>query len=155
LPLYTNSGFTKPKFDKNIGDEAKSIKLSAAVTFDGVAYKNSDLTDYAKSFIKSKQKTQDIDFAENSIKNTVKNSKAKNEKEAQASVLIEAGLLPKINTEDVLKQIKDAPLKKAELILSEFPQIDRSKILFSPNIPLLPNIFFRLPNNISIEMESE
>ncbi len=154
LPFYTNTGFSKTKFDKSIGDEAKTVKLTASATFKGIAYKESELTEYAKSLLKKKY-AQDIKFAEDSTKETVKSAKEKGEEDAEASLLIQAGLLPKIDTQEAIKKISNKSPKEAQALLSELPQVDQSKITFSPNVFFLPNIFSRLPRNINVVVESE
>ena len=154
LPFYTNSGFSKTKFDKGVGDEAKTLKLTGAVSFEGVSYKESELTEYAKSLVKSKY-AQDINFAENSVKETIKDAKAKDEKQAQASVIIQAGLLPKIDTEEIAKRLHGKSLKETQQILTGLPQVSENKIVFSPNVPFLSALFSHLPNNIKVTLESK
>ncbi len=154
LQVLISIKMEKPVFDKKVGDEAKKLKLKAKVVFGGMVYDNDELTSFAKSIIKSRN-SQGISFADNSIKQLIKDAKEKSEKEIQATVSIQAGLLPNIEKDDVLKKIQGKSLKEAEETLSSLPQVTHSDIKFSPNIPLLPVVFQRLPNNITVESKPE
>jgi len=154
LPLLTVASLDKAKFDKNVDDEAKKVKLTASVVFNSMSYQNDELTNYGKSLIKSKY-AQDISIADKSIKNTIKDTKQKNENEVETTVTIEAGLLPNINTADVIEKLQGKSLQQTQLIIKGLPQVAQSQITFSPSLPFLPNIFPTLPKHITVEVRSQ
>lgn len=153
LPVLTGSTLSKSTFDKAIGDEAKKVTLKATVSFTGMAYKNADLTNFAEATLKNKY-SDNISFADNSIKAAVQGTKAKDEDAVEGTLDIQGGLLPNINSDDVVKDLDGKSLKDAELLLSDLPQVADSNITFSPNIPLLPLIMPQLPKTISVEIQS-
>jgi hypothetical protein len=108
---------------------------------------------YAKSHLKDGN-ASNVSFANNSIKNNVEDAKKKSAKEVEASVALEAGLLPNIDKSEVMKNLEGKSLQGARDELSKLPQLDSSDIKFSPNIPFLPNIFPTLPKNITVDIKS-
>ena len=152
LQFLAVAGMEKDKFDKKVGDEAKTIKLSATINFQGMTYSNDELMKYAASRLA--QKYSEASFAEKSVKVSIKNAKKKNDKEVAATASLEGGLLPKIDTDDVAKKIQGKSLKNAKTLLSDLPQVAKSDIQFSPGIPLLPHLFPSLPKNITVTIQS-
>lgn len=154
LPYFATDSLEKANYDKKVDEEAKTVKLKASVVFNGMAYNNSELEEYAKSVLKRDQ-AGDINFADKTIKATVKEAKSKDEKTMTASVLIEGGALPNMDTSDVAKQLEGKSYGDAMDTLSSLPQIAKSDITFSPSIPFLPQIFPTLPKNITVVTKSE
>ena len=153
LPVLTDSTLSKSTFDKAVGDEAKKVQLKATVSFTGMAYKNDELTSFAQATLKNHY-SNNISFADNSIKARVQGTKPKNENSVEGTLDMQGGLLPNINSDDVVKNLDGKSLKEAETILSDLPQVAQSEITFSPNIPFLPLIIPQLPKNISVEIRS-
>ncbi len=154
LPLVGNATLQKEKFDKKEGDEAKKVTLRATVMFSGISYQNDQLKDYAQTVLKNKY-AQDVTFAPNSINATVKTAKQKDTKSAESTVTLQAGLLPKINPQDVIENVKDKSLGQAQETLGNLPQVTKTDITFSPPVPLLPNLFPRLPKQIAVEVKTQ
>ncbi len=153
LPFLSVVNLNKPKFDNNIDEEAKTVKLTATVEFEALAYENSELNNYAKSLLKDKY-SQDIN--DQSIKNNIQDPKeGTKDQQVEAKLAIQAGLLPDIDTQDVVNKVEKMSLGKAKEFLSGLPQVADNQITFSPGIPLLPNLFPRLPNHVSIELKPE
>lgn len=151
LPVVLSTRLTKEKFDKKLDDEAKKLKLTATIQFAGLAYADEDLEQYTKSLLKG-DNSANVNIADNSVKNTVEDAKKKNEKEVEATVNLEAGLLPVINKEEITRDLDGKSLSEAQAILERLPQLESSEITFSPNIPLLPNVFPSLPKNITVDI---
>jgi hypothetical protein len=154
LPLFLDISLEKTKFDKNAGDEAKKVTLKATITYTGLAYNSKEFSEYAKTLLKNKY-SQDIGFAENSIKGEAKDSKAVSEKEAETTTTITAGLLPTISEDEVKEKIHGKSLAQVKEIVNNLPQVIKSDITFSPNIPFLANLFPSLPSNIKVAVKSE
>ena len=154
LPGFVKVSITDEDFDKNVDDEAKEVKLKATVKFEGMSYQNEDLENFDKSILKD-QYSQDISFADKSLKNEIKNTKTESDKELSATLKITAGLLPKIESSEVVSKLKGKSPKEAKELLSALPQAAGSEIKFSPNILFISNLFPRLPNNISVVIKSD
>lgn len=154
LPGFVKTSITDEDFDKDVDDEAKEVKLKAIVKFEGMSYDNEDLENFDKSVLKDNY-SEDISFANNSIKNELKNTKVKNANEIQSTASIVAGLLPQINSNEVAVKLRDKSSKEAKDILSTLPQVTNSEIKYSPNIFFLSGIFPRLPNNIKVTVKPE
>lgn len=154
LPVIVSSSVDKEKFDRKVDDEAKTVKLTATIHFEGMTYGNDEIKDYEKSVLKSNH-SQDISFDDKSFKTEIKDPVVKNKKDIQAKLSMTAGLLPKIEQSEVINKIKDKSPSSAKEILATLPQVAKSEIKFSPNILFLPNLFPRLPNNISITVKSD
>lgn len=151
---FVSETIDKPKFDKAVDDEAKQVKLTGSINFEGVSYKNEDIENFDKSILKDHY-SSDISFAGNSLKNDVKDAKVKNDKEIQTSLKITAGLLPKIDKDEVMNKIKNKSPKQTKEIIGTLPQVVSSEIKYTPNIALLADIFQRLPKNLSVLVKSE
>jgi hypothetical protein len=154
LPLLLTVSLDNQKLDKDIDTEAKKVKLTADVKFSGMAYQENEIIDYSKSLLKSKY-SQDISFADNSIKNEIKDAKERKDKQIEATLVVTAGLLPSINTEELIKKTKDKSFNETKEMLSGQPQVVNTQINFSPPVFFLPNLFPRLPNQISVEVKPE
>jgi hypothetical protein len=154
LPVVLSSALTKAKYDKKVDDEAKKVSLAATVAFTGIAYKNSEVKDYAKSLLKDKY-ANDTNVEDNTMNIDVQDATLKKNKTVSAKLILSAGLLPNIDTDDVVKELDGKSYDEAKAILNGLPQVTSSEINFSPGIPLLPSLFPRLPQHITVEVKSE
>lgn len=154
IPLIIVDGLSSQKFDKDIDDEAKKVKLTASVKFEGQTYQKDDMTDFAKARLKNKY-SQDISFADNTISTSIKDPIEKKSNQITATLVISAGLLPNINKDEIIKNAQNESLPKTQDRLSELPQVIGAKVNFSPNIPFLPHFVPHLPRKINIEVKPE
>lgn len=154
LPVVGDASLENVKFDKKEGDEATKVTLTANVVFIGLAYTNAQLEEYAQTVLKDEY-AEDINIAEGSIKSTVSDAELKDGKTASATVTMEAGLIPQIDTQDVVENVHDKSLDQAKEIVSNLPQVSQTDITFSPPIFLVPNLIPRLPNQIEVEVKTE
>ncbi|HWY80130.1 MAG TPA: hypothetical protein VNW29_07270 [Candidatus Sulfotelmatobacter sp.] len=154
LPLVSNPTLENQKFDHHINDQVSQVSLTADIVYAGMAYNNSDLDDYAKTIAKQKY-PQDPNIANRSVKETVSDVSQRTKDAATAKVSIQAGLLPNINTQDVISNIQHKSLGEAKNSLSSLPQVAKADIVFSPPIPLVPLLFPSLPHHISVTITSQ
>jgi hypothetical protein len=151
LPFLSVVSLEKVKFDNDVDDEAKKVTLTASVKFEALAYENDAINTFAKSLLKEKY-SQDI--SDKSIKYAITDPE-ENKDTVEAKLGIEAGLLPDIDTEDVINKVEKMSLRDAKSFLSGLAQVSDSKVTFSPNIPLLPSLLPSLPDHISVEVKPE
>ncbi|HSA84142.1 MAG TPA: baseplate J/gp47 family protein, partial [Patescibacteria group bacterium] len=152
LPFINVVQISKENFDNDVDDEAKTVKLTATVSFVSLAYNNDDLNKYAASLFRDKY-SQDIN--EETIKTLIEEPEENDDEQIAAKLSMEAGLLPDINTNDVAQKIESLSRTDAEAFLNALPQVEETKINFSPGIPFIFNIFPRLPNHITLEIQAE
>jgi len=149
LPVISSPTLENQNFNHQVGDQASQVSLTASVVYTGMAYANGDLDDYAKSIVKQKY-PQDPNVANKSVQETVSNASQKTANSANATVAIQAGLLPNIDTQDVVSNIKSKSLGDAKNALTALPQVQSADISFSPSLPFLPLLFPTLPHHISV-----
>lgn len=152
LPIVLSANVEKTKYDKNADDEAKAVKLIASISFTGLSYQETEIKKYAKEILE-KNYPEDI-LDENNITIKIKDAEQKNQKEVTASLIINASLLPKINNQEISKQLSGKSGKEVEVFLSHIPQIERSEIRYTPNISFFSKLFPRLPNHITVNVSS-
>ncbi len=153
LPVILSTNIEKEKYDKDAGDEAKAVKLIASVSFTGLSYQEAEAKKFAKEILQ-KNYSKDMIFDENNIKIKVNNAEQKSPKEITASLIMNASLLPKIDGQAISKELAGKSFKEAEVILSHIPQVERTQILYSPNISLLSKLLPRLPNHVTVNISS-
>jgi hypothetical protein len=154
LPIVLVADVKATKYNKSAGDESKTVKLTASVNFTGLSYKKSDLEEFAKSIL-TKKYSKDMTFDKNAIEASVKDAKKESDTEISADVVIGASLLPKIETDRLEKQLSGKSVKDAEEILSRLPQVDKTTIVYKPNISILGKLFPRLPNHVTVTLSSQ
>src|SRR5579885_1459767 len=154
LPVVLNETLSTTNFDKQVGDQANTVKITGTETFSGLAYNTTDLIQFSQALLKSKY-SQAITFAANSIKATVNNAKQKDTMAINATVAIQAGLLPKIDTDTILSQIHGKSVAQAKATLMTLPQVSNATIKFSPPLPLISSFLPGLPKHVDVEIKPE
>ncbi len=143
LPNFISTTFNKQSFNKDEGEEANELTLTSTVNFEGISYKKEDMRNYAEDKFDDEL---DKNMAINS-ENIRVNAKSlkKQGREASAEINIKARVIPKIDPEELSKQISGKSRKRAQEIISELPEVRRTEIESTLDfIPILPkNLPFR------------
>ncbi len=154
LPGITSDNFKSKSFNHNIGDQANSVTLTGTVTFHGAAYNNQDLQNLAKTMLKDKF-TGNSSLSDKGISANISNLQPSSDgKTIGATIDLQAGLLPNIDTSSLISQVRGKTAAQATQVLDGIPQIESSSINLSPNIPLIPKILPRFSNHITIKINS-
>jgi len=149
LPSFITETLSKKSLNAKVGDEATQVTLTGTVEYQGVTYDKNDLIAFSKSLLsKGVPSNQEIDY--NNIKTIVLDIQDKNEEEIKANFNIKGLLLPKLDKEKLLKEIKGQSFKKAEDVLYKLPQVTDIDIALSPKIPFLPKNLPAREKNIKI-----
>lgn len=135
LPLPLQATVDKKEFNKNIGEEAKTLSAKVTLTYSGVAYLTEDMQNFAQHIIQSKT-SQNSDI-QAPVQTAVDNLKNNKNNTYAANVAIKAGLLPKLDKNTLIQSIQGKPLAEATSILKKIPQVLIVDIKISPNFPLL------------------
>jgi T5SS/PEP-CTERM-associated repeat protein len=130
---FISETVSNKSFNKKENDEASNVTLNGTVEFDAISYLNKDMEDFANSLFSSDEK-----ILSNNLTVTAKNIKQQKDQTINADLTINAKLMPKVNIDDLRKQIAGFSETKATNTLSNLPQTQSVNINFNPNIPLLP-----------------
>lgn len=149
LPEITKTDLNKKTFDKKIDEEAKSVKLTANVTFYTLAYKKADTQQFAVSLFSQKHGEEQI-LQEDNIDIKISGLKQKSDTEMSGVADMKAGLLPKIDTKKIATEIAGKSFVQAIEYGKKLPQVTNVEISLKPNIPFLPRMLPRFSNNITI-----
>lgn len=150
LPDFTDIVLSKKDFDKDVGDEGKSVKLKATVSYQTFLYKKSDIDSFAKHLIK--QSANNMSFADEDINIEIKNIKQKKDKETTAIISVKATLIPTFDNQKLQKIISGKSFEDTTDILSKLPQVSSIDIVLHPNVSFLPKVLPRTAQNISFEV---
>lgn len=153
LPVVLSTSIEKTKYDKNAGDEAKTVKLSATINFTGLSFRESDQKDYVRTVL-AKKYSDNMTFDENNVDVKVKDPQKESDKEISGTLTINASLLPKISTGDLAKKLSGKAMNDMNKIISGLPQVQSTSVSYRPNISFLAKLFPRLPNNVTVTLSS-
>ncbi len=150
LPQFVDTDLSSEKFDKKENDQADKVSLSATVSFNFLSYDNSDVIKLSeKLFDSSSFSVEKSQFDVNA-----KNIKVEKNDDITADLVISAKLFPKINTQDLIKQIAGADVTKTKNMLSNMTNVKNAEIQISPNLPFLSSSLPKNPKNITIDISS-
>ena len=150
LPQFVDTDLSSEKFDKKEDDQADKVSLSATVSFNFLSYDNSDVIKLSeKLFDSSSFSVEKSQFDVNA-----KNIKVEKNDDITADLVISAKLFPKINTQDLIKQIAGADVTKTKNMLSNMTNVKNAEIQISPNLPFLSSSLPKNPKNITIDISS-
>ena len=153
LPVFTSVELTKKSFDYDVGEETKKLTLKGTVTFTTLSYTTSDLKQLAESSLKG-QFSQDLAISDKGVSADLENVKTDEQGGATATLIMRAGLLPKLNKDSIIRDLTGKSFDDASAYLTEIPQVQSADITFSPNLPLLPKLLPRIGRNITVVLNS-
>jgi hypothetical protein len=130
---FISEDVTNKSFNKKENEESSSVTLNGTVEFNAISYLNKDMEDFANSLFTSDEK-----IMSDNLTITAKNIKPQKNDTIIADLTVNAKLMPKVNLDDLRKQIAGFSVTKANNTLSNLPQVTDVNIIFNPNIPLLP-----------------
>ena len=140
LNTFVDETVESKSFDKKENDQANQITLKGTVSFKAASYTNSDIESLAKSLFDS----SNAKVESSNLEVTAKNIVVEKNNDVNADINIKAKILPNVDSEALLKEIKGISLQKAKNIVSNLNQVTNVEISISPNIPFLPK---NLPGN--------
>ncbi len=154
LPIVSEPTLENQKFDHHVNDQANQVSLTADVVFSGMSFAKSDLDQFATTVAKKKY-PQDQNIANKSVQESLNDVSKRTKSAVTANVSIQAGLLPNIDKQDIISNIKHKSPGDAKTSLQGLPQVDNATIKFSPPIPLLPSFFPSMPQNITVTLTTQ
>lgn len=146
LPIFTKTTLTKKEFSQKINDEANNVGIKATVSYQGLAYKKSELEEYLKDLFQND--IRDMLISKNGVEYDIKEAKLKSEKEIQSSMSVKISLLPKIDTKKLTSDLAGKSFDDTKKIISKLPQMADIEISLSPKLPFLPKLLPHSSKNI-------
>ncbi|CAN5163472.1 hypothetical protein BH09PAT1_BH09PAT1_0680 [soil metagenome] len=153
LPIFISTNLSKKTLDNDICDEAKKVTLKGTLTFTTLSYSTDDLKQLAESALKGKYE-QNLSLSDKGISTQLTDIKAGKNNEATATLSMDAGLLPKLNQDDIVQNLTGKSFTDASNYLKGLPQVGSAEIVLSPNIPLLPKLLPRFGKNIQVILQT-
>ncbi len=153
LPVFSHTTLSKKDFDKDEGEEAKNVTLTATVAFVYYVYKNDDLAQFTKELVKNRYGDGN-NITQDGITNELTDVKEKSDDEVETKVAIKGGLMPKLDTEKLTSELAGKPFTDAEDLLKKQPQVSGVDIALFPPIPFLPKLLPRVSDNITIVVKT-
>jgi hypothetical protein len=141
----------KQTFDKKVGDQASTVTLKGTVNFTTLTYNKADMLKLADSLFNA----SGSQISENNLSVNAKNITIDKNGDVSADLTINAGLLPKIDQQEVVKQIAGISVQKARNILLNMPQVENVGIDLKPNLFFLSQNLPGNPKNIIIQITSK
>lgn len=153
-PFVLESEIDGTKFDKNVGEEAKTVKLNAGLKLTGLAYTKTEIEEFAKYLIKENY-GEENNLSADGLNIDVTDSEKKNSSEVSARLKISAALLPKIKKEEIERELSGKSRDRAGSILAKIPQIEKINIEFSPNLYVLGTMLPYLPKHVNLFLSTK
>ncbi|MDE2026877.1 MAG: baseplate J/gp47 family protein, partial [Patescibacteria group bacterium] len=138
LPFFAQEQVVSKKLSSNVGDEAKSVSLTATIAYEGISVDKNDLISFAKQVLKDKL-TADADMTNSKLDTNLTDTK-QDKNTISGTLAIKASILPKIDTSQITKDISGKSFDQAETLIKNMPQVSGVNIQLKPNVPLLPKI---------------
>lgn len=137
------------KFDKEVGEEAAELNLTLSATFKALAYNEKEIKDhFLKSLEEATPPGYELAREETKIEIVGVNKK---EKETTLKMVAKAKLLPKLNLEEIRKNIVGKKKTLAEEYLRNLDGVSQVEIIIKFPLPLGLGTLPRLPQNITLE----
>ncbi len=127
--------------------------MKGTVVFTTLIYNTSDIQQLAEVALKGKY-SEDLALSEKGINAKLEDIK-KEKEDIQATLLIHAKLLPKMNTALITQNLTGKSIDDVQSYLkTTIPQLRNVQITLSPNIPLIPKILPRSKENITLNVKT-
>lgn len=140
------------KFDKEVGEEAAELNLTLSATFKALAYNEKEIKErFLKSLEEATPQGYELAREETKIEIVGVNKK---EKETTLKMVAKTKLLPKLNLEEIRKNIVGKKKTLAEEYLRNLDGVSQVEIIIKFPLPLGLGTLPRLPQNISLEVVS-
>lgn len=153
LPVVLTTKFDEKKFDKKEDQEAKTLKLSATITYTLGAYKKEELDAFiasSDSFDVPEDFKLSGDESELKISNVTQKGK-----DVTGKLSFNAIYKPQLSIDNIPVEIKGKSVKAAEEKLREIAGVSDVNISLRNSIPLLPSLLPFRAENIILEVRSE
>lgn len=151
LPIFTDVTVSKQTFNKKVGEETATLQLKGTATFSTLSFENAMFKEYIKQLVA--KDASELTVNESALSYELKSLKAENEQGVSATVTVQAELVPKIDKKSLKEMLAGKSFASAQDEIKKLPLVNDVEITLAPNLPFLPNLLPRNPNNIIIVVE--
>lgn len=148
LPVSVSQEITDKNLSKKVGVEASNVTLKGTVSFEGVAYKKSDLEKFGEKLLKDN--IGDMLVTKKGITFDIQDVKQNKDKTVGSNITIKASLLPSVDASKLSQDSAGKSFEETKAMLMKLPQVQNVQITLSPNLPFLPKTLPRMNKNITI-----
>lgn len=153
IPSYLTYDFDDKKFDKKENDQAKSVNLTATITYSLGSYNKDDLSKFISS---SREFDVPEDFKLSDSESTLTISDiSQNGKNLSAKVSFKAVFKPQLDENQLPKLVAGKGTNEAVKKLKEVKGVSDVTIQYENTIPFLPKIVPLNKSNISLEFKTQ
>lgn len=152
IPASLSEKVTEKKFDKKLGDEAKSLKLSESITVTLGLYGRDEMDKFIKS---SDSFKVPADFSLDKDSEISLSDIKQNKDDITATLTFHAIFKPQLVVGELPAKIAGKSSASAEKTLKGIEGITDAKVNIKNNLPLLPVILPLQKTGISIQVKSE
>jgi len=149
---FTKEEVSQKKLDKQVGDKAKKVSLTATVTYEALTYNKQDVSSFGNKIINSKLPSG-MALSADGVTANISDIKKKDDNSSQATLSVKAAFVPKLDILSLQKQIAGKKFTEVTNIIKNFPQVSNVQIVISPSIPFLPAVLPRIPSHINISLK--
>ncbi len=144
----------KSSFDKDIDEEAKSVTLKGTVKFTSFTYNASNMESFTQTLLAKKYTPNQYSFHKEPIV-TITNVKKISDKELSGVAEIKTGLVPKLDTAKIAKDLAGKSFTQAQEYSKSLSQVQNMQIQLHPDLPLIPKLLPRMTNNIQVIVQPQ
>lgn len=152
IPIFTNIVIGKKEFDRDVGEEAKTVKVTGKVVFTAMAYKKSDFLSFSQSLLRSKM-AKNQTLSKEGVKGLLSDIKKVDEKQVKSVLAAKASLFPEISKDELVSKIVGKSSDETIKIIQKLPQIESVEISYFPKIPFIPEFLPRIKKNITLMIQ--
>lgn len=150
-----SSKLANKKFDRKEKEKAKTVKLTATVSYEIGYYNKEDIktfaTDYAKDDI-----PDDYVIKENKSQFDLTDLETDEEEgTTSANLIMKAAYSPVLKTDDLPEELKGKSIGSVDEIVKKLDGVENVKVEYKRQLPLLPKILPLNSNNIVITVHDE
>lgn len=153
IPVYINYEFEEREFDRDVNEQANSVKLVGAILYTLGSYNKDELLDFVSS---SEEVDVPEDFALSDSDSSVNISDiVQDDDQISAKLSFKAVFKPQLDEESIPQLVAGKGTEDAISKLQEVQGVSNVVIEYQNSIPFLPKIIPLNKNNITLEFESE
>lgn len=137
------------KYSKDVGDETKELSLVLTIKVKTLAFNTNDLNDFIITII-SKGIPEGYEYKKEEVKTEIKEAKIEKDKKVALRLFFKINLFPKINSEQIKKDLAGKNPNLAQDYLKTIPNVVGFEFDINPKFPGFLYTFPRVVKNISL-----
>jgi hypothetical protein len=142
----------KKSFSQEVGDETEKLSLTLKIKFSALAYQDEDFKNLIEDQIRETIPAG-FEFKKEESQVSFKIIKVEEDGSASFTATLKANLLPKIDLEEIRKNLTGKYPEVGEFYLKSLPNVVGFEAKINPHLPQRLETFPRLTKNIQIEVK--